>query len=103
MSLSAMQSPTLPPLQDAKGIQEETIPSMLREIEEYLSQDTRHKHPIRIITFIRDTIKCIRGRTKQEDVSINLQATIVISRIVKELKKIDESLKTMEQLIEEPI
>jgi hypothetical protein len=103
MSLSAIQSPTLPPLQDARGIKEETIPSMLREIEEYLSQDTRHKHRIRIITFISDTIQCIRGRTEEEDVLINLQDTIVISRIVTELKKIDESLKTIEQLIKEPI
>jgi pyruvate/2-oxoacid:ferredoxin oxidoreductase alpha subunit len=101
MSLSAMQSSTLPPLQDAKGIENKTIPSMLKEIEEYLSQDTRHEPPITI--FITNTIKRIRSRTKQEDLSINLQDTIVISRIVTEFKKIDESLKTIEQLIKEPI
>jgi hypothetical protein len=103
MSLSVTQSSTLPPLQDAKGIENKTIPSMLKEIEEYLSQDTRHELPILITIFITNTIKRIRSRTKQEDLSINLQDTIVISRIVTELKKIDESLKTMEQLIKEPI
>jgi hypothetical protein len=100
MSLSSTQSSTLPPLQDARGIENKTIPSMLKEIEEYLSQ---HEPPIPIPIFITNTIKRIRSRTKQEDLSINLQDTIVISRIVTQLKKIDESLKTIEQLIKEPI
>ncbi len=103
MSLSAMQSPTLPPLQDAKGIEIDTIPRMLKEIKEFLSRYTDTKilrDNQAILNLILDTIEFI-GET--EDVSIKLQHTLKIFKIVTELKKIDGSFKEIEKLIQEPI